>query len=145
MVCNSSSSTATAARAAGASVCGEDELFDRIREGKIDFDRLLCHADSAAKLNKAGLGRILGPRGLMPSIKFGTITRDVKGLVRSMVGSTEYRERMGVVRASVGQLAFTPEQLQRNIRVFMEAIKRDINEMSHTVTKEIDEVVSFCS
>lgn len=128
--------------AAGASVCGEDELFDRIREGRIDFDRLLCHSESAAKLNKAGLGKILGPRGLMPSTKLGTITRDVTGLVKSMVGSTEYREKLGVVRASVGQLGFTPEEMQRNIRVFVEAVKRDINGLSDNFTKVIEEVVS---
>lgn len=126
----------------GASVCGEDELFDQIREGKINFERLLCHTDSAAKLNKAGLGKVLGPRGLMPSTKLGTITRDVEGLVKSMVGSTEYREKLGVIRASVGQLGFTPEEMQSNIRVFMEAVKRDLNAMSDKITKEIHEVVS---
>lgn len=143
VICPSPSPIATTAQAAGASLCGEDELFDKIREGKIDFDRLLCHTDSAVKLNKAGLGRILGPRGLMPSAKLGTLTRDVKSLVKAMVGSTEYREKLGVIRASVGQLGFTPEEMQRNIRVFMEAVKRDINAMSDNVVKDIDEVVSF--
>lgn len=143
VICPSPSPIATAALAAGASVCAEDELLDRIREGTIDFDRLLCHTDSAVKLNKAGLGKILGPRGLMPSAKLGTVTRDVTGLVKAMVGSTEYREKMGVVRASVGQLGFTPEEMQRNIRVFMEAVKRDINARSEIITKDIEEVVSI--
>lgn len=141
VICPSPSPIATAAQAVGASVCGEDELFDQIREGKINFERLLCHTDSAAKLNKAGLGKVLGPRGLMPSTKLGTITRDVEGLVKSMVGSTEYREKLGVIRASVGQLGFTPEEMQSNIRVFMEAVKRDLNAMSDKITKEIHEVV----
>lgn len=123
-------------------MCGEEELFDQIREGKFKFERLLCHTDSVAKLNKAGLGKILGPRGLMPSTKLGTITRDLDGLVKTMVGSTEYREKFGVVRASVGQLGFTPEEMQSNIRVFTEAVKRDINAMSDKITKDIDEVVS---
>lgn len=142
VICPSPSPIATAAQAAGASVCGEEELFDRIREGTIDFDRLLCHTDSALKLNKAGLGRILGPRGLMPSPKMGTVTRDVKTLVKALVGSTEYREKLGVIRASVGQLGFTPEEMQRNIRVFMEAVKRDLSALTDSFSKEIAEVVS---
>ncbi|KAI7626906.1 hypothetical protein KC319_g17439, partial [Hortaea werneckii] len=66
---------------------------------------------------------------------------DVRASVREMVGASEYRERMGVVRMSVGQLGFTPEEMQRNIRAFVEGVKRDIAGLSDRISKEIHEVV----
>ena len=98
-----------AAKAAGASLVGEEHVFDMIREGRIEFDRCLCHADSLPKLAKSGVARILGPRGLMPSAKTNSVVKDVSTSVKDMVGASEYRERMGVIRMSVGQLGFTPE------------------------------------
>ena len=127
---------------AGASLVGEDVIFDAVKEGRIEFNRCICHVDSAQKLNQAGLGRVLGPRGLMPNAKLGTITKDVSGTVRGMVGGSEYREKLGVVRCSVGQLGFTPEEMQRNIKAFIAAIKNDIAVLSDRVNKEIHEVVS---
>ena len=79
----------------------------------------------------------------MPNAKLGTVTRDVGAAVKSMVGASEYREKLGVIRMAVGQLGFTPEELQRNIRVFMEGVKRDVAGMSERVTKEIHEVVGL--
>ena len=101
----------------------------------------MCHPDSAQKLNQAGLGRILGPKGLMPNAKTGTITKDVAGAVRGMVGGTEYREKLGVIRCAVGQLGFTPEEMQRNIKVFIGEIKKDLASMSDRIAKDIHEVV----
>jgi large subunit ribosomal protein L1 len=141
VVCPRDSPQGNAALAAGASLVGEEEVFNAIKEGKIDFDRCICHTDSLPALNKSGLGRILGPRGLMPSAKTGTVVKDVGAAVREMVGASEYRERNGVVRMSIGQLGFTPEELQANIRAFVENVKRDIAGLSDRVGKEVHEVV----
>lgn len=121
---------------------GEDTVFDAVKEGRIEFDRCICHQDSVAKMNKAGLGRILGPRGLMPSAKFGTIVKDVGSSVKRLVGGSEYRERNGVLRMAIGQLGFTPEQLQANIKTLMSEIKKDVALLSDRVQKDIHEVVS---
>ncbi len=147
VICPSPSPVATAALAAGATLCGEENLFEIILKGSgaLPFDRLLCHTDSLQKLNKAGLGRILGPKGLMPTVKFNTVIKDVTGAVKGMVAASEYREKLGVIRLAIGQLGFTPEEMQRNIRHFMEGVKRDFAALSDTVTKEIHEVVSFFS
>lgn len=116
-------------------------MFDAVKDGRIDFERCLCHQDSLQKLNKAGVARILGPRGLMPSAKTGTVVKDVGASVRDMVGASEYRERLGVVRMAVGQLGFTPEEMQRNIRAFVENVKRDIAGLSDRIVKDVHEVV----
>jgi large subunit ribosomal protein L1 len=100
--------------------------------------------DSLAKLNKAGLGRLLGPKGLMPSAKLGTVIRDTGASVREMVGGSEYRERLGVIRMAVGQLGFSPEEMQKNIKIFIEFVKKDIAQLSDRITKEIHEVVISC-
>ena len=142
VICPPDSPAAKQALTSGASLVGEDSVFEAVKEGKIEFDRCICHVDSAQKLNAAGLGRILGPRGLMPSAKLGTITKDISGSVKGMVGGTEYREKLGVIRCAVGQLGFTPEEMQRNIREFMGAIKKDIADLSDRISKEVHEVVS---
>ncbi|KAL1632607.1 hypothetical protein SLS56_003506 [Neofusicoccum ribis] len=130
-----------AAVAAGAAVVGEDEVFEAVKEGRIDFDRCLCHVDSLQKMNKAGLGRILGPKGLMPSAKTGTVVKEVGTAVKEMVGGAEYRERLGVVRMAIGQLGFSPEELQKNIRFFMSSVKKDIAQLSDRISKDVHEVV----
>ena len=142
VICPPDSPIAKQATAAGAILVGEDNIFDAIREGQIDFDRCICHKDSAKKLQQANLGRILGPRGLMPNEKLGTITGNVAQMVRTMVGATEYKETLGVIRCAVGQLAYTPEQLQKNIREFMASVRKDITALSDQVDKGIHEVVS---
>lgn len=121
---------------------GEETVFDAVKDGRIEFDRCICHVDSIQKLNKAGLGRVLGPKGLLPSVKLGTVVKDVAGTVREMIGGSEYRERMGVVRMAVGQLGFTPEEMQRNIRAFVEKVKKDLAQLSDKINKEVHEVVS---
>lgn len=75
----------------------------------------------------------------------GTVTRDLKGVMKDMVGASEYREKLGVVRLAIGQLRFTPEEMQKNIRFFMEGVKRDFAALSDKVSKEIHEVVSSSS
>lgn len=135
------SAAAKAATAAGASVVGEESVFEAVKNGQIDFDRCICHQDSLPKLGKSGVARILGPRGLMPSAKTGTVVKDVGSSVLEMVGASEYRERLGVVRMAIGQLGFTPEEVQKNIRAFVEGVKRDIAGLSDRISKDIHEVV----
>ena len=141
VICPPDSEIAEAAINEGASVVGEEKIFDAVKEGKIEFDRCVCHVDSLQKLQKAGIARVLGPRGLMPSPKLGTVTKDVAAAVRNMVGGSEYRERMGVVRMAIGQLGFTPEMVRNNIKAFMEQVKKDCAGMSDRINKEVHEVV----
>jgi large subunit ribosomal protein L1 len=129
------------ALAAGASLVGEEDIFEAVKDGRIEFDRCICQTDSLAKMNKAGLGRILGPRGLMPSSKTGTVVADPASVLKDLVGGSEYRERMGVVRMAVGQLGFTPEEMQRNIKVFISSVRLDLNRLSDKINKEMAEVV----
>ena len=141
VICPPDSPAAAQARDAGASLIGEETVFDAVKDGRIEFDRLLCHIDSAQKLNKAALGRILGPKGMMPSSKTGTITKDIAGAVRGLMGGSEYREKLGVIRCAVGQLGFTPEEMQRNVRAFIGEIKKDLALLSDRISKDIHEVV----
>ncbi len=141
VVCKVDSKVAAEARADGAVAVGEDELFAAIKAGDIDFNRLLCHADSAQALMKAGLGPILGPRGLMPSLKAKTITDDVRTQMRDLAGTEDYRERMGVIRMAIGQLNFTPQMISDNIKAFMAKVKADMREVERTSVKIVDEVV----
>lgn len=87
------------------------------------------------------LGENLRSQRLMPSAKFGTIVKDVGVSVKGLIGASEYRERNGVLRMAVGQLGFTPEELQANIKTFMSEIKKDIGLLSDRINKEIHEVV----
>lgn len=135
------SAQAKAAREAGASLVGEEDVFEQVKEGKIDFDRCICSSDSLPKLAKSGIARILGPRGLMPSAKLGTVVKDVATSVKDMVGGSEYRERMGTVRMAVGQLGFTPDMMQKNIRTFVEGLRKDMAGISDRTPKDIHEVV----
>lgn len=130
------------AREAGATLVGEDDVIEIIKSGKIDFERCIAHPESLTKIGKAGLPRILGPRGLMPNVKLGTVLENPANAVRTMLGGSMYRERQGVVRMAVGQLRFSPEQLRDNIRAFIDKMKKDAANLSDTISKEISEVVS---
>ncbi|EED17972.1 mitochondrial large ribosomal subunit protein L1, putative [Talaromyces stipitatus ATCC 10500] len=126
---------------AGASIVGEQEVFENIKKGIIEFERCICHTDSLDALNKAGLGRILGPRGLMPSVKTGTVVDDVGIRVQMLRGGTVYRERDAVIRMPIGQLGFSPDQLRDNLRAALEQVKKDTTQLSDRVPKEVYEVV----
>lgn len=141
VICPADSTHARAAKAAGAHVVGEMEIFEQVREGKVEFERCICHTDSLPALAKSGVARILGPRGLMPSAKTGTVVKDVASSVRDMVGGSEYRERAGVVRMAVGQLGFSVEEVGRNIRAFVEGVRRDVAALSDRISKDVGEVV----
>jgi large subunit ribosomal protein L1 len=141
VICPPGSKYAESAKAAGAILVGEEDIFEAVKDGRIEFDRCICQTDSLAKMNKAGLGRILGPRGLMPSTKMGTVVQDPSLVLKDLIGGAEYRERMGVVRMAVGQLGFTPEEMQRNIKYFIEAVKKDMGQLSDRISKDLAEVV----
>lgn len=141
VVCKEGSKVAAEARADGAVAVGEETLIAAIKAGEINFNRLICHIDSAPDLMKAGLGPILGPHGLMPNIKNKTITNDVRSQMREMAGSENYRERAGVVRMAIGQLGFTPQMIADNIKAFMTKVKGDMRKVELTTPKTVDEVV----
>lgn len=135
------SQAAADARDAGVTLVGEDDVFAQIKNGVIEFDRVICHLESLPKLNKSGVARVLGPKGLMPSVKTGNVVSNIKASLKDVYGSIEYRERRGVVRLAVGQLGYTPEELRDNMWAFMESLKKDISQMGDRTVKEIHEVV----
>lgn len=94
-ICPPESDAAKAAREAGAVLVGEDEVFETVKSGRLDFNRCIAHPDSLDKIIKAGLPRILGPKGLMPNIKMGTIVENIGSAVRLMLGGSIYREKRG--------------------------------------------------
>jgi len=141
VVCKEDSPMAEEARQAGAVTVGEQTVFDQIRAGNILFDRLICHTDSMPALQRSGLGRILGPKGLMPSLKTRTITNNVPVMMRDLVGADNYRERVGVVRLAIGQLGFTPQMIADNIKAFVAQVRREMGQLDDSVSKDIDEIV----
>ncbi len=112
------------ALAAGADVVGSDDLAALVQEGKIDFDRCIATPDMMGLVGR--LGKILGPRGLMPNPRLGTVTMDVKGAVAAArAGQVEFRaEKAGIVHAGIGKASFGAEQLLENAKAFVDAIQR---------------------
>jgi len=112
------------AKAAGADVVGADDLAAMVQEGKIEFDRCIATPDMMGLVGR--LGKVLGPRGLMPNPKLGTVTMDVKGAVTAAkAGQVEFRaEKAGIVHAGIGKASFAEAQLVENARAFVEAIQR---------------------
>jgi large subunit ribosomal protein L1 len=112
------------ALAAGADIVGADDLAEKIQAGEINFDRCIATPDMMAVVGK--LGKILGPRGLMPNPKLGTVTPNVTEAVKAAKGgSVEFRaEKTGIVHAGVGKASFSDEALLENIRAFVGAINR---------------------
>ncbi|MGK9171407.1 50S ribosomal protein L1 [Inquilinus limosus] len=112
------------AQAAGADIVGADDLAKEILDGRTDFDRCIATPDMMGVVGR--LGKVLGPRGLMPNPKLGTVTPDVAAAVKAAKGgAVEFRaEKAGIVHAGVGKASFTEEALIGNIRAFVEAIQR---------------------
>ncbi len=110
------------AKAAGADVVGAEDLFEIVNGGKIDFDRCIATPDMMPLVGR--LGKVLGPRGMMPNPKVGTVTMDVATAVKaSKGGSVEFRvEKAGIVQAGVGKASFTDEALNQNIKAFVDAV-----------------------
>jgi large subunit ribosomal protein L1 len=116
---------AAEAKAAGADVVGADDLADKVMKGDIDFDVCIATPDMMGLVGK--LGKVLGPKGLMPNPKLGTVTMDVKKAIASAKGgAVEARaEKAGIVQAGIGKLSFTADQLLANFKTFMGAVNRN--------------------
>ena len=112
------------ATAAGADVVGAEDLAAKVQAGEIEFDRCIATPDMMALVGR--LGKILGPRGLMPNPKLGTVTMDVKGAVTAAKsGQVEYRaEKAGIVHAGIGKASFDEAKLAENIRAFVDAVQK---------------------
>lgn len=110
------------AEAAGADLVGADDLAEKIQKGKIDFDRCIATPDMMAVVGK--LGKILGPKGLMPNPKLGTVTQDVTSAIKAAkAGQIEFRvEKEGIIHAGVGKASFSNGDLEENIAAFVGAI-----------------------
>jgi large subunit ribosomal protein L1 len=113
---------ARGAKAAGADVVGADDLAEKIQAGDIQFDRCIATPDMMALVGR--LGKILGPRGLMPNPRLGTVTMDVKGAITAAkAGQVEFRaEKAGIVHAGIGKASFPAEKLLENAKAFADAI-----------------------
>nr|WP_295888001.1 50S ribosomal protein L1 [uncultured Devosia sp.] len=112
------------ARKAGADIVGAEDLMEQIQAGKIDFDRCIATPDMMPLVGR--LGKILGPRNLMPNPKVGTVTPDVAGAVKAAKGgAVEYRvEKAGILHAGVGKVSFSEEALLQNIKAFTDAVQK---------------------
>ena len=112
------------ARAAGADIVGADDLAAQIQAGQINFDRCIATPDMMPVVGR--LGKILGPRGLMPNPKVGTVTPDVAGAIKAAKGgAVEFRvEKAGILHAGVGKASFTEDALVENIKAFADAVAK---------------------
>jgi len=112
------------AEAAGADLVGAEDLAEKVQAGQIDFDRAIATPDLMAVVGR--LGKILGPRGLMPNPRLGTVTQNVTEAVKAAKGGqVEFRaEKAGIVHAGIGKVSFSEEALVENVRAFVGAISR---------------------
>ncbi|WP_413719540.1 50S ribosomal protein L1 [Silicimonas sp. MF1-12-2] len=112
------------AKAAGADIVGAEDLMETIQGGKIEFDRCIATPDMMPIVGR--LGKVLGPRNLMPNPKVGTVTMDVKEAIEAAKGGqvTFKVEKAGVVHAGVGKVSFDEAKLVENVRAFVEAVSR---------------------
>ncbi|WP_435938639.1 50S ribosomal protein L1 [Moraxella bovoculi] len=115
---------ADAAKEAGADVVGFEDLADSIKAGNLDFDVVIASPDAMRVVGQ--LGTILGPRGLMPNPKVGTVTADVATAVKNTkAGQAQYRvDKAGIIHASIGQIGFTGEQIEQNATALLNDLKR---------------------
>ncbi len=112
------------AKAAGADIVGAEDLMETIQSGKIEFDRCIATPDMMPLVGR--LGKILGPRNLMPNPKVGTVTMDVKTAVAAAKGGeVQFKaEKAGVIHAGIGKVSFAEDKLAQNIRAFVEAVTK---------------------
>ena len=112
------------AKAAGADIVGAEDLMETVQSGKIEFDRCIATPDMMPIVGR--LGKVLGPRNLMPNPKIGTVTMDVKEAVEAAKGGqvTFKAEKAGVIHAGVGKVSFDEAKLVENVRAFVEAVSR---------------------
>ncbi len=112
------------AKAAGADIVGAEELVETVQKGEINFDRCIATPDMMGLVGR--LGKVLGPRGLMPNPRVGTVTMDVTAAVAaSKGGSVEFRvEKAGIVHAAVGKASFSADKLSENIKAFVDSVAK---------------------
>jgi large subunit ribosomal protein L1 len=112
------------AKAAGADVVGAEDLVEKVTGGQIDFDRCIATPDMMGLVGR--LGKVLGPRGMMPNPRVGTVTMDITSAVKGAKGgSVEFRvEKAGIVQAGVGKASFSAEKLAENVRAFVDAVNK---------------------
>ncbi|MAO56827.1 MAG: 50S ribosomal protein L1 [Rhodospirillaceae bacterium] len=112
------------AKEAGADVVGAEDLMEAVQNGQMDFERVIATPDMMAVVGR--LGKVLGPRGLMPNPKLGTVTPDVAAAVKAAkAGQIEFRvEKAGIIHAGVGKASFSEDQIRENISAFINAINR---------------------
>jgi large subunit ribosomal protein L1 len=112
------------AKAAGADVVGAEDLVEKVQAGNIDFDRCIATPDLMPLVGR--LGKVLGPRGMMPNPKVGTVTMDVAAAVRGVKGgSVEFRvEKAGIVQAGIGKASFSADKLVQNIKAFADGVQK---------------------
>lgn len=112
------------AKEAGADYVGEQELVDKIKNGWMDFDAIIATPDMMREVGK--LGKVLGPRGLMPTPKAGTVTNDVSQAVKELkLGRIEFKaDRHGVINNAVGKISFTIDAILENVKTFLQAVLR---------------------
>lgn len=113
---------AEAAKAAGADIAGGESLMDIVKSGKVDFDVCIATPDMMAKVGT--LGKILGPKGLMPNAKLGTLSADYAGAIKQVkAGQATYKnDKSGIIHAGVGKISFAIEDLKANINAFYKAV-----------------------
>ncbi len=112
------------AKAAGADIVGFEDLAETIKSGKMDFDVLIASPDAMRLVGQ--LGQILGPRGLMPNPKVGTVSADVAGAVRNAkAGQVQYRtDKNGIIQCTIGRASFAPEALRENLLALIDALNK---------------------
>ena len=115
---------ADAAKEAGADIVGMDDLADEVKKGNMDFDVVIASPDAMRVVGQ--LGQILGPRGLMPNPKVGTVTQDVVGAIKNAkAGQIQYRaDKAGIVQCTIGRASFSVDALSENLRALVDAVNK---------------------
>ena len=112
------------AQDAGADIVGAEELIDKVKQGELDFDK--CISTPKMMVKVSSLGQILGPKGLMPNPKLGTVTNDLKeGIKNIKSGQIEFKtDKAGIVHVPIGKVSFTDDEIKKNLVFFMEELKK---------------------
>ena len=118
------------AKTAGAEIVGGDDLIDTIKKGEMNFDK--CISTPKMMVKVSSLGQILGPKGLMPNPKLGTVTNDVVDAIKNVkLGQVEYKtDKAGIIHVSVGKISFSADELKKNIEFLLQEIKKKKPETS---------------
>ena len=127
---------ASEAKTAGADIVGGDDFIDKIKDGEINFEKLICTPSMMIKLSK--LGKVLGPKGLMPNPKLGSVTEDLKTAVSdAKSGQVEVRnDKDGNIGVSIGKKSFTDDQLIKNYTAILETLEKEKNALEERIAKD---------